>query len=348
MVTNTLVATPKDDGPTSIAPCRRPREVRDREGNRHWVRCGSRLKSVCPGCSSLAVGDWQTILRSGVFDASPTDHFIFLTLTAPSFGSCHRVAKPDRRKVRCECGKIHDPFRDSDLRGVPLDVETYEYDKCVEWNYYSGRLWNNLVRRLRDVAPSLVYASVREWQDRGALHIHAVLRTPEDEPLTPRQVKRIARTVTARVPGQLSMTWGTAIRARVMQRDAESGQQLRYLAKQIGYLTKSADRLGRALASKPALEHWSHLNEAAARMWCPRCGDTRVSQALCRATCHRQWGARSHVVTVSDGRGRATKDRPIWSIPGLTRTLQKTQRAEWARDQARDSDDDSGHCAPAT
>jgi hypothetical protein len=312
--------------------CQRKREVRDRDGNRHWVRCGSRLKAVCEGCSALAVGDWQTILRSGIFGSDPTDQFVFLTLTAPSFGRCHRVAKLSQPSARCQCGVTHDPLIDADLRGVPIDRASYSYEECVEWNYHSGRLWNNLVCRLRGSSPSLVYASVREWRDRGAIHLHVVLRMPSSEAMSAREVRRIARTVTATVAEGRSIAWGSAIRARSMRRDAPAGQSLAYLAKQIGYLTKSADQLGRALASESALDHWRRLNIAASRIWCPRCGDTRVSEALCRATCHRQWGARSHVVTVSDGRGRSSKDRPIWSFRANSHEAEGSARRVVARE----------------
>lgn len=68
-----------------------------------WVRCGSRVTSVCASCAELYRGDWAAIARSGVFDGPVQDfRFYLLTLTAPSFGSVHRVPRGETaRPVRC-------------------------------------------------------------------------------------------------------------------------------------------------------------------------------------------------------------------------------------------------------
>lgn len=83
--------------------CRQPVRVTDAAGVECWARCGSREAQVCPSCSRLAQGDWSAIARSGVYDP-PTEagehSWLFLTLTAPSFGAVHyvpRVNQPPKR-----------------------------------------------------------------------------------------------------------------------------------------------------------------------------------------------------------------------------------------------------------
>lgn len=87
--------------------CRRPYETQSGQ----VVRCGSRLKSECPGCSSIHVGDWRAIIRSGIYGAGPEYRFFLLTLTAPSFGQVHRVPRPGIARVMCRCGTAHDSAR---------------------------------------------------------------------------------------------------------------------------------------------------------------------------------------------------------------------------------------------
>jgi hypothetical protein len=138
------------------------------------VRCSSRIKSKCGSCAELYRGDWAAIARSGVFDGPVENYrFYLLTLTAPSFGGVHRV--PREGSAQCRCCRVHDAT-DAGLRGVPLDTRSYDYAGQVAWNRDAGLLWDRTRRRMRDRWDSLEYFVVREWQDRGVLHVHALVR----------------------------------------------------------------------------------------------------------------------------------------------------------------------------
>ena len=120
--------------------------------------------------------DTAKILRSGLLDDGACRYF-FLTLTAPSFGATHNVPKRGERK-KCRCGAWHDAEKDIDLRGVPLDCDKYDYSGQAYFNYQIGKLWNTTLTLLRKKFPDLCFAKVYEWQQRGALHVHVILRIP--------------------------------------------------------------------------------------------------------------------------------------------------------------------------
>ena len=104
------------------------------------VRCQSRLRERCPSCSNQAVGDWAAIIRTGIFDAPSSARFLVVTLTAPSFGATHLVVKEGRPVRRCRCGAVHDPVADAALRGIPLDLDDYDYLELVKENRGAGPL----------------------------------------------------------------------------------------------------------------------------------------------------------------------------------------------------------------
>jgi hypothetical protein len=109
---------------------------------------------------------------------------VFATLTAPSFGPVHN--RPDYG--RCRCGAQH---ADGDpALGTALDPERYDYAGAVLWNNYAGDLWRRFtiyLRReiaaragvtqtaLREVC-RVSYGKVAEFQKRGSVHFHAVVR----------------------------------------------------------------------------------------------------------------------------------------------------------------------------
>jgi len=135
----------------------------------------------------------------------------FVTFTAPSFGPVHtRVVRnhtcTDRRRCDCRpdpcrarqdravcqhghatvCFARHDQ---TDPRlGTPLCLDCYDHDHQVVWNLWAGELWrrtkqaierrlNRLCRRHR--LPGRVRVShgkAAEFQVRGAVHFHALLR----------------------------------------------------------------------------------------------------------------------------------------------------------------------------
>ncbi|MER5442001.1 replication initiator protein RepSA [Streptomyces sp. NPDC002790] len=171
-------------------------------GGRLRVACGNRRASRCPACAWTYAGDTYHLIRAGLVgddrrDLAPTvrDHpRVFATLTAPSFGPVHN--RPDRGT--CRCGARHAP--DDPALGTALNPATYDYAGAVLFNNLSSELWMRFVNRLRreiaaragitqrELADTarVSYGKVAEFQKRGAIHFHAVIRLDgPDGPGTP-------------------------------------------------------------------------------------------------------------------------------------------------------------------
>lgn len=176
-------------------------------GGRMPVRCRNRRETRCEPCSYLHAGDTFHLVRSGllggkgVTDGVRRHPRLFVTLTAPSFGAVHRASGPDGAVCRprrdggvCEhgrplgCGQRH---ADTDvLAGQPLCRDCYDYAGHVLWHASAGVLWNrycHMLRRHLATAAGITqtrlgehlkvsFAKVAEYQRRGAVHFHAVIR----------------------------------------------------------------------------------------------------------------------------------------------------------------------------
>ncbi|MEU1552025.1 replication initiator [Streptomyces scabiei] len=153
------------------------------------VRCGNRRATRCPACSTVYRYDTYQLIAAGLrggktIPTSVAAHpRVFATLTAPGFGPVHN--QPDTG--RCLCGQVH---ADDPLLGTPLDPDRYDYAGAVLWNAHAPALWARFTthlrreiakaagltqRTLRDHA-TLSYAKVAEYQKRGQVHFHAVIR----------------------------------------------------------------------------------------------------------------------------------------------------------------------------
>ncbi|MFH8975506.1 replication initiator protein RepSA [Streptomyces sp. NPDC017890] len=161
-------------------------------GGRLRVACGNRRASRCPSCAWTYAGDTYRLIRAGLagdgdkeIPATVRNHpRVFATLTAPSFGPVHN--RPDHG--RCRCGTRH--ASDDSVLGTALHPETYDYAGCVLFNNHAGDLWQRFTNRLRrEIAARagltqrelkecarLSYGKVAEFQKRGAVHFHAVIR----------------------------------------------------------------------------------------------------------------------------------------------------------------------------
>lgn len=311
-----------------------------------WVRCASRVKSRCESCSDLYAKDWAAIARSGVFDGPVEQYrFYLLTLTAPSFGAVHRVPKTGVSNKRCRCGATHSA-KDAGLRGVPLDNTSYDYSGQVAWNRDSGILWTNTVRRMRDRWDSLEFFVVREWQDRGVLHLHVIVRIARAEAPAPATLRDIARTATAvsKIDGNM-VEWGTQAKCDAFRADGDGAKTIWYLSKALRYVLK--DVVLAASDDSPA--SWRHLARLAAAARAMPCSG-ECEPTACNSKVHQRFGSRAQVVSAS----RRTKNRPGWSFTGLTRTVQRRLRLEWwlaqtAEPEARqDAQPPSGAAVGAT
>ncbi|CAM5430148.1 Replication initiation protein OS=Streptomyces albaduncus OX=68172 GN=FHS32_006494 PE=4 SV=1 [Streptomyces griseoloalbus] len=161
-------------------------------GGRLRLACGNRRASRCPSCARTYAGDTYHLIRAGLagddrreIPATVRDHpRVFATLTAPSFGPVHN--RPDHGV--CRCGTRHAP--DAPELGTALDPDTYDYAGAVLFNNHAGQLWQRFTNRLRrEIAARagltqrelkerarLSYGKVAEFQKRGALHFHSVIR----------------------------------------------------------------------------------------------------------------------------------------------------------------------------
>jgi hypothetical protein len=130
---------------------------------------------------------------------------VFATLTAPSFGPVHarrmrgKTVLPcrprrDAKARRCPHGRdISCPTRhaDTDPRlGQPMCPDCYDYTAAVLFNAYAGKLWRRFItylprhlarrlgitqKRLRSLT-RIRFVKVAEYQARGVVHFHAVIR----------------------------------------------------------------------------------------------------------------------------------------------------------------------------
>ncbi|MFE1584151.1 replication initiator protein RepSA [Streptomyces sp. NPDC058737] len=161
-------------------------------GGRLRLACGNRRASRCPSCAWTYAGDTYHLIRAGLagddrrdIPATVRDHpRVFATLTAPSFGPVHN--RPDHGT--CRCGSRHAP--DAPELGTALDPTTYDYAGAVLFNNHAGQLWQRFTTRLRRELATraglsrrelpdhlrVSYGKVAEFQKRGALHFHAVIR----------------------------------------------------------------------------------------------------------------------------------------------------------------------------
>jgi hypothetical protein len=222
------------------------------------IACKTRRASRCPPCAETYRADTYQLIRAGLsggkgVPATVADHpCVFLTLTAPSFGPVHARREKDGRLLRCRprrssrvcphgarmsCTEKHTP--DDDRLGQPLCPECYDYTSSVLFNAYAPELWRRFTITLRRtlarqagltnkalaVQVRLSYAKVAEYQRRGVVHFHAVIRL--DGPAGPAtappawatlalltaaidQAVRAVTVVTPAAPGVAArtLTWG--------------------------------------------------------------------------------------------------------------------------------------------
>jgi hypothetical protein len=258
------------------------------------VPCKDRRAAVCPSCSRLYQADaWQLVaagIRGGKgVDAGVIEHpQIFVTLTAPSFGPVHgggraardgssgltRPCRPRRVQKVCphghplSCTLRHET--NALVLGDPLCPECFDYPGAVLWNAHVPRLWERTSLRLylevgragqmsdRQVrsALRLSYMKVVEFQRRGLVHLHVVIRAdggagPSEPPppwldadVLTRATERAVASADVAMPAIAGAAgrarWGTQHDIRVLvPRDRDDSTAIAaYIAK---YATKTAD-----------------------------------------------------------------------------------------------------------
>lgn len=179
-------------------------------GGRLLIACGNRRASVCPACSALYRADTYQLVRAGLVGGKNVPEVVsghprvFATLTAPGYGPVHtrrerhgrvRPCRPRRQGeglcphgAPVECRERHSA--DDPRLGEPLCPRCYDYAGAVLWHAFASRLWHRFGLELkREVArraglsrtefgevARLSYAKVAEYQRRGLVHFHAVIR----------------------------------------------------------------------------------------------------------------------------------------------------------------------------
>jgi hypothetical protein len=183
----------------------------DEPGGVLHVPCGNRRESVCPACSAVYKRDARQLVRAGLsggkgIPESISGHpCVFATFTAPSFGPVHArrmrgktvlPCRPRRdAKVRVcphgrdiSCAKRH--AGDDPLLGRAMCCDCYDYHAAVLFNAYAGKLWKRFttylprhLARLTGMTQAALrntcrvrYVKVAEYQARGVVHYHAVIR----------------------------------------------------------------------------------------------------------------------------------------------------------------------------
>nr|WP_067909183.1 replication initiator [Actinomadura rubrobrunea] len=317
------------------------------------VACKTRRASRCPACAEIYRADTYQLVRAGLaggkgVPASVTQHpAAFVTLTAPSFGPvhAHRPAAggavapchPRRDAGRCPHGRMlscttrHAP--DDPRLGEPLCPDCYDYTGSVLFNALAPELWRRftmaLRRRiakaagltLRELGETLTvsFAKVAEYQRRGVVHFHAVIRLDGPQgPATPPPawacyevladaVHQAACAVTVTTPDapgmpSRSLAWGEQIDVRPITTTGELTDRTvaGYIAK---YATKAAectgtlDRRIRATDNLDALPVSAHARRLIAE--CLRLGRMAEMADLRLAEWAHMLGFRGHFSTKS-------------------------------------------------
>ncbi|MFF8454655.1 replication initiator protein RepSA [Streptomyces albidoflavus] len=245
-------------------------------GGRLRVACGNRRASQCPSCAWMYAGDTYHLIRSGItggktVPSSVREHpRVFATLTAPSFGPVHNIPT----KGRCCCGTAH--ADDDPQLGTALDPERYDYAGAVLWNNHAGDLWRRFTIYLRrEIAARagitqaalkescrVSFGKVAEFQKRGAIHFHAVVRFdgpagPDSAPpawvsitLLDDAIRAAAARVSVPIPAAgaypaRTLKWGTQIDVQPIgalgHEELTEAAVASYVAK---YATKAAETTG--------------------------------------------------------------------------------------------------------
>ncbi|MGW4197875.1 replication initiator protein RepSA [Streptomyces sp. NPDC005004] len=344
----------------------------DEPGGALRVACGNRRASRCPACAWTYAGDTYHLIRAGITGdplkgVSPVvrDHpRVFATLTAPSFGPVHN--RPD--SGRCRCGTAH--AEDSPVLGTALDPGRYDYAGSILFNNHAGDLWRRFTIYLRrEIAARagltqtalnevcrVSFGKVAEFQKRGAIHFHAVIRLDGPEgPDTPPPVwasialldgaiRGAAARVSVPVPASGDhparvLRWGTQVDVQAigaLGREELTEQAVAsYVAK---YATKAAETTGTVdhrigelseLDRLPLPEHTRRLIEA-----CWDLDDAYPGRMLARWA--HMLGFRGHF---------STKSRRYSTTLGALRQVRADYRARQERRErglSEDLDDTEG------
>jgi len=306
--------------------------------------CGARRQSLCPPCASIYRGDAFALVVAGLRGSKGVPETVaghpavLLTLTAPSCGpvhrrtadgSCHPSGWRCPHGTALVCGARHsDGGRPI---GEALCPRCYDYEAAVLFNVGVSELWRRTtiyaLRALGNLAGlsvrsvakrvRLSYVKVVEFQRRGSVHLHALVRldsagdglSPPPEcfsaDLLASALELAARRVSAPCASregsdESRVRWGRELDVAIVT-DHEQGRR-RAAADLAKYSTKSTEELGvldhRLRAGVPeSLELSAHLRKLVETAW--SLGDESSHQELRLHSWAHTAGYRGHFLTKS-------------------------------------------------
>jgi hypothetical protein len=277
------------------------------------IPCGNRRASVCPSCAETYRYDAYQLVRAGlaggkgVPEEVSTHPMLFVTLTAPSFGAVHArhkhtardgrplACRPRRDAPVCPHGVVMSCYErhgeKSPLVGQALCYECYDYASAVLFNASAGILWRRLSIYLRrEIAKAaglprsrlgevarVSFVKVAEYQARGVVHFHAVVRVdgpegPSDLPPVWASVRLLDACLRAALAatyvdlpapsgsGSLRFRFGQQVDTQVIgddDLDVDGALTVRHVA---GYVAKYATKSAEIAGSVPRrIKHVDHL-----------------------------------------------------------------------------------------
>ncbi len=259
------------------------------------VACKDRRRAICPACSYLYKADAYIMAAAGLIGGKGIDESVllhprlFVTLTAPSFGVVHRITHgqqchPHPRVAHCVhghslvCRLQHHPG--DAVLGSPICPHCFDYEGAVRWNAHANRLWNELVTRLRrelGASQGLVrrevphhftlnYFKVAEFQLRGLVHFHVVLRVdgpgdPNNAPPLWATADLLTQVITHSVrlerlileTGDI-LTWGRQLHIAQVHEGLDAKRVAGYLAKYAVKTTDGSLELARRFTSRQQVD----------------------------------------------------------------------------------------------
>ncbi|MGH2843008.1 MAG: replication initiator, partial [Solirubrobacteraceae bacterium] len=154
------------------------------------VACKDRRAVCCSACARLYERDAYQLIAAGLRGGKTVppeiagNPAVMVTLTPPTFGAVHG----NRRHRPCSCGQRH--HADDPLLGTPINPDSYRYLQQVAFNRYAPELWKRTVQNIRRALADTLcvprgklsrtvvvrFAKVAEFQRRGVVHYHAIIR----------------------------------------------------------------------------------------------------------------------------------------------------------------------------
>jgi hypothetical protein len=325
--------------------------------------CGTRRESRCPSCAATYRADAYQLLAAGLKGGKGVPETVaahprlLVTFTTPCFGRVHTQkaqgrlvlpCHPYRQGARCphgnRAGCWHRHDEDDPRLGEPLCPACYDAQAQVLWNALAPELWRRTTIAVQRALGRLVglnetevrqlvrvsYAKVAEFQRRGAIHFHAVMRldaatdcrcpgclAPPSEPFTAALLKDALRQAVPaiRVPcpplddgPDRYARWGEQLDVRNITKESDQAEELSaeqvagYIAK---YATKATESFGSGLDQRLTgpddLEHLeglpAHVAELVQAAWALG-GRPELDSLRLRAWAH-MLGFRGHWSTKS-------------------------------------------------